>query len=83
MRIGICDDEPVFLEIMRKELEAYYRSLDLEVRAFSDGKELEEAVKKDGPHLLPGLFRRSGAVRRLQVIFKNPAKRFVISSKTG
>ena len=25
MRIGICDDEPVFLEIMRKELEAYYR----------------------------------------------------------
>ena len=34
MRIGICDDEPVFLEIMRKELEAYYRSLDLEVRAF-------------------------------------------------
>ena len=47
MRIGICDDEPVFLEIMRKELEAYYRSLDLEVRAFSDGKELEEAVKKE------------------------------------
>ena len=36
-----------------------------------------------GPYLLPGLFRRSGAVRRLQVIFKNPAKRFVISSKTG
>ena len=36
-----------------------------------------------GPHLLPGLFRRSGTVRRLQVIFKNPAKRFVISSKTG
>ena len=47
MRIGICDDEPVFLEIMRKELEAYYRSLDLEVRAFSDGKELEKAVKKE------------------------------------
>ena len=47
MRIGICDDEPVFLEIMQKELEAYYRSLDLEVRAFSDGKELEEAVKKE------------------------------------
>lgn len=55
MRIGICDDEPVFLEIMQKELEAYYRSLDLEVRAFSDGKELEEAVKKSR-FLTPAFF---------------------------
>ena len=47
MRIGICDDEPVFQEIMRRELEAYYRSLDLEVRVFSDGTELEEAVRKE------------------------------------
>ena len=37
----------------------------------------------DGPACLPGLSRRSGPGRCLQVIFKNPAKRFVISSKTG
>ena len=36
-----------------------------------------------GSARLPRLFRRSGPGRRLQVIFKNPAKRFVISPKTS
>lgn len=46
MKIGVCDDERIFLEIMHRELEAYYRSLDVEIRTFSSGQELLEDLKK-------------------------------------
>lgn len=47
MKIAVCDDEPVFLEIVKRELEQYYQSLDVEIKKFSSGKALIQAVKED------------------------------------
>lgn len=47
MKIAVCDDEPIFLEIMKKELEQYFRSLDVEIRTFSNGAALLQEVKKN------------------------------------
>ena len=44
MRIAVCDDEPLFLEMLREKLERYYRSLDLRIDAFSSGEALVRAV---------------------------------------
>ena len=47
MRIGVCDDEPLFLDTLREKLEGYYRSLDLRIDDFSSGEALVRAVEKD------------------------------------
>lgn len=47
MKIGVCDDERLLQEIMCRELEAYYRSLDLEIRTFSRGQELLEDLERE------------------------------------
>ena len=47
MRIGVCDDEPLFLDTLREKLEGYYRSLDLRIDGFSSGEALVRAVEKD------------------------------------
>ena len=47
MRIGVCDDEPLFLDMLREKLEGYYRSLDLRIDGFSSGEALVMAVEKD------------------------------------
>ena len=47
MRIGVCDDEPLFLDMLREKLEGYYRSLDLRIDGFSSGEALVRAVEKD------------------------------------
>lgn len=47
MRIGICDDQPVFCEKLKVQLEQYYRSLDVTVDCFFNGDQMIQAVKKE------------------------------------
>lgn len=46
MKIAVCDDEPVFLEMIRRELEQYFRRLDVEICTFPSGTELLREIKK-------------------------------------
>ena len=46
MRIAICDDEKIFLDKICKEIENFYKSLDIECIPFSDGKEVLLAYEK-------------------------------------
>lgn len=49
MKIAVCDDEPVFSEIMKEELEQYFGSLDVEIQMFSSGLDMLNEVRKN-PH---------------------------------
>ena len=40
MKIAVCDDESIFQEQLKTELEQYYRSLDVLVECYSSGEEL-------------------------------------------
>lgn len=40
MKIAVCDDESIFREQLKTELEQYYRSLDVLVECYSSGEEL-------------------------------------------
>lgn len=46
MKIAVCDDDPGFLNLVRKELEEYYKSLDVGVMTFTSGAKLLRAVKE-------------------------------------
>lgn len=45
MRVAICDDEYLSLRNTKKQLEAVYKSLDLLVDTFMDGRELLKAME--------------------------------------
>ena len=44
MKIAICDDEQLFLKAIKRELEQYYRSLDVVVYPYTSGNEFVDAV---------------------------------------
>lgn len=47
MKIAVCDDEPIFLEMIRKELEQYYKSLDVMIETFHSGEDLLRVIKRN------------------------------------
>lgn len=47
MKLAVCDDDMIFLKQIKKELEAYYSSLDIGVETFTLATELLEAVEKN------------------------------------
>lgn len=47
MKIAICDDEDIFREQLKNDLEAYYRSLDVLIHSVSSGEALLEASEKN------------------------------------
>lgn len=47
MKIAVCDDEVYFLQLIREELEKYYKSMDVSIALFSSGGKLAEAVEKE------------------------------------
>ena len=46
MRIAICEDEQYFREQMQKELNTYYKSLDVLVCSFSSGEDLLKRMEQ-------------------------------------
>ena len=47
MKILICDDEDIFREQLKKDLEAYYQSLDVLIQLVASGEELLAACEKN------------------------------------
>lgn len=46
MRIAVCDDEKTFLDMICREIEGFYKSLDICCIPFADGSELVVAYEK-------------------------------------
>ena len=46
MRIAVCDDEEIFLNMICQEIDEFYRSLDICCIPFSDGSELVSTYEK-------------------------------------
>lgn len=49
MRIAICDDEKYFIEILVKQIEAFYGVCKVEIETFVNGKDFMERFKR-GPY---------------------------------
>lgn len=47
MKIAICDDEVNFQNVLRRELEAYYGVLEVELKVFLSGKDFLEKFEKE------------------------------------
>lgn len=47
MRIAVCDDEVLYCEILKEQLENYYQSMDLWVDVFKSGRKLLDKVEED------------------------------------
>lgn len=46
MRIAVCDDEKIFLDMICNEIEKFYKSLDICCIPFSDGSEVVSAYER-------------------------------------
>ena len=46
MKIAICDDELEYLNLAKKQIEEAYKSLDIMVYLFRDGRKLLDSVRK-------------------------------------